>query len=419
MNNLPSQINADEIIYTKGKPANVSDHTAENEREEADKLENTFHGMTLPDEEIAVVGTAGCQRCEVNPAPIRGPGTLRLNFAHTHTLGKVLSFLTATSWKHIEQDGTVSIRIESGSLAPLLAPLLSPILERMSSIEQRDSRAFFQPDGQPLEEKDFFKIEALPMFAAKAGSEWLLDILREKRLYSVFQPIVHCQEGNCEGDNYQIFGYECLMRATIDGNPVAPGAMLDMARSAGLLFQLDLAARRSAITGACEHRINQKVFVNFTPNSIYNPYSCLDSTVRMIDELGLPREQVVFEIVESERLPEMALLKRIVNYYRENGFGVALDDVGAGFSSLNVLIALRPDYIKLDMELMRNVHQDPTKALVVRKLLETAQELKLKTVAEGIETAEELAWVKEHGADFVQGYYFARPASPPPPVSTL
>ncbi len=409
MNHLPEHLAADETIYAAGEPSPDEPPVKDDEAVRAEQLEHTYHGMTLPKEEDAAVGAPGCQHCEMTPATIRGPGVLQLQFPHTHTLGKALSFLIESPWTFSELDGIVSVDIPEGSLAPLL----SPMLETMSSIEQRDSKAVFKPDGEIATEENSFKIDALPKFLAKTRSEWLLDILREKRLYSVFQPIVQCTNGECDAAD-EIYGYECLMRATVGGKPAAPNAMIEMARNAGLLFQLDLAARRAAITGAAEHQIKQKIFVNFSPNSIYNPYSCLRSTVGMIDELGIPHEQVVFEIVESERLPEMKHLKRIVEFYRENGFGVALDDVGAGFSSLNVLVALRPDYVKLDMFLMRNVHQDAGKALVARKLIETARELELKTIAEGIETAEELEWVKQHGADFVQGYYFARPAVPPP-----
>ena len=408
MNDLTDNFAADEIIYEAGEPSLEDAVTLDEELVLADQLEHTYHGMTLPKEEEVTVGAPGCQHCEVTPAAIRGPGVLQLQFPHTHTLGKVMAFLSESVWNYREQDGIVSVDVLEGSLAPIL----SPMMEMMSSTEQRDSKATFKPEGEIEPEENFFKIDALPAFVAKTRSEWLLAILREKRLHSVFQPIVRCVGENCETD--EIFAYECLMRADVDGKPAAPGAMIEMARGAGLLFQLDLVARRAAITGAASHHIKEKIFVNFSPNSIYNPYTCLNSTVRMIDELGFPREQIVFEIVESERLPEMKLLKKIVHYYRENGFGVALDDVGAGFSSLNVLIALRPDYVKLDMGLIRGVHQDAGKALVARKLLETAQELDMKTIAEGVETAEELAWVKQHGADFVQGFYFARPAAPPP-----
>ena len=403
---------ADQIIYTRGKPSFAETHTPADDQEQAERLEHTFHGITLPNEEDALLGAPGCQHCEVVPQPLYGPGLLRLQFPHTHTLGKVLLFLGDSNWQHTEHNGIVSVSMPTGSLAPLL----TPILELMSPIEQRDSCATFTPaNAADQTETNFFKIDRLPTFAAKARSEWLLRILREKRIFSVFQPIVRCADSG--GKAPQTYGYECLMRATIDDEAVPPLAMIDMARSAGLLFQLDLAARRAAICGAGEYGIREKIFVNFTPNSIYNPHSCLNSTVRLIDELGFARDQIVFEIVESERLPEMRHLKRIVDYYRDNGFCVALDDVGAGFASLNVLLALRPDYVKLDRDLVRGVNQDRAKAVVLRKLLETVQELSLQTIAEGVETADEFEWVRAHGADFAQGYYFARPAVPPPVIA--
>jgi len=136
--------------------------------------------------------------------------------------------------------------------------------------------------------------------------------------------------------------------------------------------------------------------------------------VNTVDEIGLRRDQVVFEITETERLPAVKHLRRIMEFYREEGFQVALDDVGAGYSSLNVLVELKPDFVKLDMELVRNVDRDKSKAIVARKLIETVKELELATIAEGMERPEELEWVRERGADFAQGYLFARPATPPP-----
>ena len=195
---------------------------------------------------------------------------------------------------------------------------------------------------------------------------------------------------------------------------IPPEAMFDLARGADFLFQMDLAARRAALAGAAAHRIKRKVFVNFTPNAIYNTRSCLNSTVRLVDDVGLERSQVVFEIVESEKLPEIPHLKQIVEYYRKEGFGVALDDVGTGFSSMEVLLAFRPDYVKLDMSLTRDVDKDEGKALVTGKLLETVQGLRLRAVAEGIETPGEFDWVREHGVDLGQGFLFARPVTPHP-----
>lgn len=406
------RMEADKSGFGKGEPPTSTEDTPEREVETAAALEASYHGMMLPNEEDVHVNAPGCQRCEVLPLPLRGPGTLHLKMPHTHTLGKVLGFLAKSDLKHNHRDGTIDIRAAAGSLAPILSPLAG----LMSSTEQRDVRMVFIPEGQLPQVTDYFESVSFPDFVAKERSTWLLDILRGRRLRSVFQPIVRRvgDAGTIAGDGFEIYGYECLLRAEVDGRQVSPDTMFEMARAADLLFQLDLYARRSAVTEAARHKIAAKVFINFAPNSIYEPQSCLRSTVKMIDEVGLRREQVVFEIVESERLPEMPLLERIVGYYRDNGFGVALDDVGSGYSSLGVMLALKPDYIKVDRSLVCDVHLDQARAVVARKLLETAQELELKTIAEGIEKIEEFEWVNRHGVDFVQGYYFARPGAPPP-----
>lgn len=396
---------ADEEMRRAGTVPSGQADTPEAEAAKAAAMEGYAHGMTLPNAEDVPVGAPGCQHCEVLPTPLKGPGTLRLVFPHTFTLGKILEFLSGSPWEHWEADGVLSICALPGSLAPLL----SPILDRMSSPEQRDTQASFQPDGLL---PGFQEIGSLPHLAAHVRSGWLLEILRGQRLSSVFQPILHAAS---DGAAPALLGHECLMRAALHGETVTPGPMLEIARSANLLFQLDLAARRAALVGAAQYKLPGLIFVNFSPNSIYDPYTCLDSTVRMADELGLARERLVFEVTESERLPEMRLLQRIVGFYRENGFGVALDDFGAGYSSMDVLLNLRPDYVKLDRSLVSGVDTDPAKALAARKLLETAQGMGLKTIAEGIERPEEWEWVRQAGADFVQGYFFARPATPPPP----
>ena len=103
-----------------------------------------------------------------------------------------------------------------------------------------------------------------------------------------------------------------------------------------------------------------------------------------------------------------------MEFYRGAGFRVALDDLGSGYGSLNLLSQLKPDFVKLDMKLIRDVDRDPYKAEITRKLLEMARGLGVATIVEGIETQGEWEWAHENGADYAQGYLFARPASPPP-----
>ena len=373
------------------------------EAEQAAALTDMAHAATLPLEERVEAGLPHCQRCEVFPRPLDGPGVLHLNLPHTHTLGKVLGWLVRAGHPHTRRAGVVSVRVPAGPVAPLVAPLL----DLLTLTERRDTRVVFQHADQMLQVVDYFAVEDLPTFAARAGSGWLLDLMRNDRLTPYFQPIL------AAGDGRTVLGYECLLRATVDGRLVPAGPMFDAARRADLLFQLDVAARRAALKGAARRGIRGKVFVNFTPNAVYDARTCLASTVRLADELGLDRGAVIFEVTETERLPDLGHLKEIVDYYREHGFGVALDDVGTGYSSLRVLLELRPDYVKLDMDLIRGVHADRGKAVLAGKLLEAARELGLRTVAEGVEVRDEWDWVRDHGADFVQGFLFARPAAEP------
>ena len=374
-----THLHGDEPGYDEAQP--VAETLAFHNREEqlAHELMGAWHGMVLPNAEDVDVGAPQCQTCEVLPRPMTEAGTLVLRFPHTFSLGKVIGFLANSPWKHSHRDGFLQIEVEKGQL-PLL---LSPLVNLLSPPEQRATNAIYHFGGALPQIQDYFEVEFLPAFVEQVRASWLLEILRERCLYSVFQPIVRCEPGAASGNVPSIFGYECLLRGQHNGQTIAPDAMFDMARAADLVFQLDLAARRSAIVGAGHHGIAHKVFINFSPNSIYDPYHCLRSTINTVDEVGLRRDQVVFEITEAEHLPEIKHLKRILQFYHEEGFEVALDDVGSGYSSLNVLVALRPDYVKFDRELIRDVDCDRGKAIVAGKLFETVQELGLATIAEG------------------------------------
>ncbi len=404
-----THLDSDEIGYRDQAPTSEDRVRKSHEGELADKLLGAWHGLVLPLEEEVTVGAPQCQRCEVLPRPMIEAGHMELRFPHTFTLGKTLSYLLEHDWKHEHKEGLVKVAVPAG----MLAGLVSALSELMSGPEQRDVRAIFHFQGDLTQTSDYFEVESFPDFVDEVRSTWLVEMLRAQAIYSVFQPIVRMPNN---GEVPEIFGYECLMRGEHQGSVVAPDTMLQMARGAGLIFQLDLAARRAAIVGAGRYKIKEKIFINFSPNSIYDPWHCLRSTVNAVDEVGLSREQVVFEITESEKMPAVKHLQRIVEFYREEGFQVALDDVGSGYSSLNILAQLQPDFVKLDMGLVRDVDHDKTKAIVARKLIETVKEMELATIAEGIERIEELDWMRGVGADFAQGYYFARPNLPPPSI---
>jgi EAL domain-containing protein (putative c-di-GMP-specific phosphodiesterase class I) len=352
----------------------------------------------------AATSSNSCPRCEVLPPRLEGPGTLHLRFPLSHSRAKLLTHLRDSALEHSLEGDAIAIRVADSDLKPVVLPFM----DILSSTEQDDVRVLFQKDGQALQLNDYFEVESLRTFAAKTQSNWLVELINRDGLTSWFQPIVACNETR------EIFAYECLLRGMEGESIVYPDRILNVARGAGLLFQLDRAARLSAIRNAALQKIDVPIFINFTPTSIYDPVNCLRSTVGAVDEYCLRRENVTFEVIESEYVADTGQLKRILDYYRDNGFKVALDDLGSGYSSLNLLSQLRPDYIKLDRQLISGVTDDPYKEVIARKLLETAQDLGVATIAEGVEQEAEFQWLCEQGASYVQGYLIARPAAIPP-----
>ena len=356
----------------------------------------------LAEPEPAPTASPTCGRCERLPLRLTGAGRLFLWFPMGHTRSRAVALLRRQQLAPVMR-GEDQVMIET--TAEALSAVSAHLAEGLTSLEAADTRTLFLPGDAEPGAGDVPRVETLTQLTARSGADWLVELLAAERLTSHYQPIVHT------GDVTRVFAHEALLRGlAADGSIIPPGRMFGAATAAGLLFQLDLAARRSAIGGAIRRRLPHALFVNFTPTAIYDPNTCLRTTVRAIDEGGLRHDQVVFEVIESDRTTDPAHLQRILAFYRDAGFRVALDDVGSGYSSLNLIHQLRPDFIKLDMQLMRGVHADPYKAMVAAKLLELAAALGIESVAEGIETEEELAWAREHGATYAQGFLIGRPS---------
>ena len=340
-------------------------------------------------------------RCRTKEA-----GRLFLWFPVPHTLKKVTSYLQQFALKYELMHKRPGLSLDcrpgqSQEIARNLAQLLAPR-------ELKETQVLFLQGAIEPQLHDFSDITSLQRFIKFNQSDWLVEMLATERFTSYFQPIVSIK------DTSQIYGYESLLRGLDEqGNLVLPGPIMELATEAGLLPQLDRVARLSAIAQFSRHQVSGQIFINFAPTSLYDPAFCLHSTLEAIDQAGISHERVVFEVVESDNLQDLDHLKTVLKYYRDAGFLVALDDLGSGYSSLNLLHQLRPDFIKLDMELIQDVHQNPYKASITEKLLEITQKLNIQSVVEGIECIEELNWLRERGATFAQGYLIGKPSAVP------
>lgn len=347
-----------------------------------------------------------CSRCETVPDKIEGSGGLYLWFPVSHTVNKIISALAKA---HLEclllEDGKCLYIILDSRAKEKFSTATKSVLTNQ---ELKETKVLWMRELKQPKLCDLSRIMSLDRFINFSQSNWLLDLMYQQRITTHFQPIVYTS------DTSKIFAHEALLRGIDEqGNLIYPGRIFGQAESAGIIFQLDALARNRAIREAKQHDIKEILFINFSPTAVYDAATCLQMTVRAIDEAGIPHSNIVFEVAESQHPPDIAHLIKILMFYRDAGFLIALDDFGSGASNLNLMHQLRPDFLKLDMGLIRNVNQDSYKALITEKMLELACQLEIKTVAEGVETLEELQWVRQRGATFVQGYLIAKPCSPP------
>ncbi|WP_163558293.1 bifunctional diguanylate cyclase/phosphodiesterase [Halomonas sp. NO4] len=237
----------------------------------------------------------------------------------------------------------------------------------------------------------------------------LRAILEGEQLRVYFQPIV-------DVGRQTIHGYEALIRGP-EGSPLrSPVALFDLATRAGSLVELDLLCRRLAIQRFAALGLPGRLFLNVMPATIVERDFREGLTLRFLHEADLAPSRVVIELTEHMPIHDYALMRQAVAHYREMGFQVALDDLGAGHSSLRHWSELRPDFVKLDRHFVAGIDQAPAKREFLRSILDVARSLDCQLIAEGIETEQEhrCLWELDRGLSLLQGYFFARPSAMPP-----
>ncbi len=218
-------------------------------------------------------------------------------------------------------------------------------------------------------------------------------------LSMAFQPIVDLQE-------HRIDAYEALVRG-VNGEIAAE--MLKFA-SGDNLYAFDQACRVKAIELAAGLGLDRTLNINFLPLAVYEPRACIRATLDAARRTGFDPRRLTFEIVETEEIPDTDHLTNIIKEYQKMGFKVAMDDFGAGHSSLARLAALRPDIIKVDRCLIRDCDLDHIQLAIVASIIALGAQIDVKVVVEGVERLGEVEALKSVGARFMQGFYFAKPA---------
>ncbi|WP_097460435.1 GGDEF domain-containing protein [Mangrovitalea sediminis] len=241
------------------------------------------------------------------------------------------------------------------------------------------------------------------MFAIDA----IHGIIDDEAVSTWFQPIVHARNGD-------IMAYEALSRGPSNSPLHAPLIMIEAAERVGRLGDLEQACVRAAVSNFCAQGLQGRLFLNVGPESLLDPQFQNGHTRALLEKYGMRSEQIVIELTEHRPLSDIELVKDAIRHFKSLGFAIALDDLGAGYASLQLWSELHPDFVKIDRHFITRIDEDPVKREFVRSIIEIARTLNCQVIAEGIETAGEYAALRGLGVDFLQGYFIERPLPQPP-----
>ncbi|MDX1635290.1 MAG: EAL domain-containing protein [Marinobacter sp.] len=213
-----------------------------------------------------------------------------------------------------------------------------------------------------------------------------------------FQPIVDITDQS-------VYAHEALVRG-----PEGESAWSVLSRvNAKNRYTFDQICRVKAVKLAARLGMDTYLSINFLPNAVYQAETCIRTTLAAAKTYEFDTNKLIFELTEGEELAEAEHLVSIIEAYKQMGFQVAIDDFGAGYSRLNVMMASPPNILKVDMALIRNIDREPNKQAVVNGIITMMEQLGGRIVAEGVETVAEFAWLRARGITLYQGYLFARP----------
>lgn len=235
----------------------------------------------------------------------------------------------------------------------------------------------------------------------------LLDrILALEQLTVLFQPIVVL-------DKQAIFGYEGLIRGPSESLLHRPNVLFAAAAKYGRLVELDFLCRKLIIRQFAKLALSGHLFVNINPITLTDDEFIHGRTLMYLQNHKLDPDRVVVEITETQPIQDWTVFQHALQHYRGMGFKVALDDLGAGHSSLKLWSELNPDFVKIDRHFIEGVDEDQTKRQFIKSIIEIAKSLGCQTITEGIEHKHEYAALRNLGIDMAQGFYFAPPKKTP------
>jgi len=240
---------------------------------------------------------------------------------------------------------------------------------------------------------------------AKRRSSMLQNIVVNKKISTLYQPILDL-------DNRAVMGYEALNRGP-KGQFEKPDYLFRVAYENNAVWALDRLCRNQAFKYVSELKKCHNLFINVEPGTFEDPLFLTKETLAVMEKSNINPSQVVLEVTERKAIEDFENFRKILKTFKASGFKVAIDDLGTGYSGLNLLSELLPDYIdfvKLDMSLIRNIHTHDFKQQIITFLLNLTKDIETSVIVEGIEHKDELKTIRQLGVQYAQGFFFASPS---------
>lgn len=232
----------------------------------------------------------------------------------------------------------------------------------------------------------------------------LRRILSSRDLLIRYQPIVRLLDDS-------IFGFEALSCGPRGDLFADPEMLFSFAEKTDQIVALERMCRVESVRGAAQLPRNAKLFLNCSAHGIEDLEPISDELILEIEGAGLAVEDLVLEITERVAVPTWSDFRRRLDGLRDRGFRIAIDDMGAGYSSLQSVAEIEPDFMKFDIALVRDIHRSAIKRGLLEGLRVVAEKVGARVIAEGVEKEEELATLQEMGVTFAQGYLFSPPST--------
>lgn len=231
------------------------------------------------------------------------------------------------------------------------------------------------------------------------------NIIRKKLIKTVFQPILSLRDGS-------VLGHEALSRITVKTNIENTEMLFKVAECRNRLWELELLCRTTALETAfrfVDHPYNRKLFINVNPNIMYDETFMKGFTKSFLEQYKIIPENIIFEITEQYVIKDFELFSKTLEHYKSQSFKIAIDDAGSGYSGLNLISEIKPDFIKLDMNLIRDLNNDSLRFALVKGMVEVSKVSNIQLIAEGIESYEEFETLLNLGVQYGQGYFIQKP----------